>query len=476
MSPNPLRQQRAPGIWRAPAVLFSAYAVALILLAASALLDYQITHDLEASGRAVARTLEAIEKLRQTGNAFFVAESSQRGYVITGKESYLGLYREMHEAIGRRLDDTSRVVSEIPRQAERLTRLRQLAKEKFDEMDRTLDAYRSGGQAGAIALISADEGMETILRARETIIQMLGEETRLLAERRAAESAAASGGRLKSILASGIVGLALTLFYLLMLRYLRERDTALAAVESSNTELEQRVTERTAELSDLSRHLLNIREDEKKSIARDLHDEFGSYLTAINMDVSRVRDKIAATNPEQAVKLDRTLALLNQTIDMKRRLISDLRPSILDNLGLGAALEQYIDEWSRYNGVTATFDFDGDLETEEEGCPIAIFRVFQEALNNVAKHSGATAVTAYVRRVGDAIDFEIADNGIGLSDAARSKPGTHGLLGIRERVLAYHGRLEFLRRPDGGTVLRASLPCKAPQAVGAPIVAKRSLA
>ncbi len=271
---------------------------------------------------------------------------------------------------------------------------------------------------------------------------------------------AASGGTIRSLLASAFVALALSAFYLLTLRSLRHRDIALEAVESFNAELEQQVAERTAELSALSRHLLNIREDEKKSIARELHDEFGSYLTAINMDLSRMRDKIAVTNPEQTVRLDRTLNLLNQAIDVKRRLISDLRPSMLDNLGLGAALEQYIDEWSRYTGIAATFEHRGELESGEEGCLIAIFRVFQEALNNVANHSGATAIRARVRRVGDSIDLEIADNGIGMTEAARNKPGTHGLLGIRERVLAYRGRLEFSRAPAGGTVIRAWLPCK----------------
>ncbi len=275
------------------------------------------------------------------------------------------------------------------------------------------------------------------------------------------------------VLASVVVALALSVFYLLTLRFLRQRDSALEAVRSSNAELEERVAARTVELSSLSRHLLSIREDEKRSIARELHDEFGSFLTAINMDVSRMRDKISTTNPEQAPRFDRTLGLLNQAIDMKRRLISELRPSILDNLGLGAALEQFIDEWTRHTGIAATFDHSGDLESEDDGCAIAIFRVFQEALTNVARHSGATEVHAYARRIGDSIELEIVDNGIGLPDAAPGKPGAHGLLGIRERVLAYQGRLQILRGPTGGTVIRATLPCKGSDLAQAPSPKRR---
>ena len=460
MKSNNPRQQRTVGNRGAHAVLFVAFIIALGLVAVSAVIDYRIRHQLEESGIAVSRTFEAMDKLRQTGNAFFIAESSLRGYVITGKDAYLAPYREMHRLTGVRLDEASRLVSDVPQQREHLNTLRGLATRQFSEMDHIIDAYRSAGRADAVAIVDADEGAGTMVRLRQTIQAMLDGEAKLLAERRAAGSEAAFDGSIRSLLTSAFVAMALSAFYLLTLRSLRHRDIALEAVESSNAELEQRVAERTAELSALSRHLLNIREDEKKSIARELHDGFGSYLTAINMDVSRMRDKIADTNPEQTVRLDRTLNLLNQAIDMKRRLISDLRPSMLDNLGLGAALEQYIDEWSRYTGIAATFDHRGEFDTEEEGCLIAIFRVFQEALNNVAKHSGATAVHAHVRRAGDSIDLEIADNGIGMTEAVRSKPGTHGLLGIRERVLAYRGRLEFSRAPAGGTVICAWLPCK----------------
>ena len=176
------------------------------------------------------------------------------------------------------------------------------------------------------------------------------------------------------------------------------------------------------------------------------------------MDVSRMRDKLGDSNPEQAARLDRTLKLLSEAITVKRRLMSDLRPSILDNLGLGAALEQYIDEWSGRSGIVATFDYSGTFDDLEESCPIAIFRVFQEALNNIAVHSRATAIHAHARRVGDGVDIEISDNGIGLMEEAKRKPDAHGLVGIRERVLAYRGHLEILRGPAGGTVIRATFP------------------
>lgn len=456
------------GAWEAPLALFVAYALGMILLVASAFIDFRNARDIEISSGNVSRTLEAMEKLRQIGNTLYFAETSQRGYILTGNDSYLKPYREMQERIPLRLAEVAQLTSDTPTQRTNVEQLRALANSKFDEMERTLDALRVSGQVGAIAMVTRDDAQNSISVIRDLIGTMLTEETRILGERRSAAASAYSIGLVRAAVSSTIVGLALTAFFLLTRRFLRQRDAALAVVEASNAELEKRVVDRTADLSDLSRHLLTVREEEKKIIARDLHDDFGSYLTAINMDVSRARDKIAATNPEQAAKLERTLGLLGSAIEMKRQLISDLRPSMLDNLGLGPALEQYIDEWSRRTGIAATFDFSGALDSNEEGCAIAIFRVFQEALTNIAKHSGATRVASHAYRVDDAIEFEIADNGIGITDADRSKPGAHGLLGIRERVLAYRGRLEFLTGATGGSILRGSMPCDLANESGAP--------
>lgn len=454
--------RRPLGAWASPVALLIAFVVALALIVASAVLDLRNDRALARSNRSVSRTLEALEKLRQTSNVLYVAESSLRGYVITGKAAYLEPYRRMRDLIAPRVAEAGSLVSDTPQQREDLAKLKDLANRKFAEMDRSIEAMRIGGRPPAVALIDDDIGAALMTEFRAVVARMLATEGRLLTERRDDASTAYSRGQTISFASNLLIALALCVFYLLMHRYWRERDAVQRELQASNAALERRVEERTAELAQLSRHLLNVREGEKKSIARDLHDEFGSYLTAINMDVSRVRDKIAASSPEQAARLERTLGLLGHAIEMKRRLVRDLRPSILDNLGLGAALEQYIDDWSRDTGISTTFKFSGDLDSDEEGCPIAIFRVFQEALQNVAKHSGATEVSMAIRREGDQIVFEIADDGSGITEDARARPGAHGLLGIRERVLAYHGKLDFTAGPRGGTTIRASVQCPAP--------------
>lgn len=457
---TPVARRRAHvGAWAAPVTLIAAYVVSMVLLVLSAAIDFRNARDVEESSASVSRAIEASERLRTLGNTVYFAESVERGYVLTGDPAFLVPYGEMRQRLASRLEDVDRAVSESPSQRAAFAALKDRATGRFDRMENELAAYRTGGLAAMTAAVGANGGVDETVAVRTLIVSMLAEESRVLAQRREVASHAYATALTRAIVATTVVGLALTAFFALMQRYLRQRDAALAIVEASNAALEQRVHDRTADLSSLTRHLLDVREEEKKVLARDLHDDFGSYLTAINMDVSRARDKIAATHPEQAAKLERTLKLLNSAIEMKRQLISELRPSLLDNLGLGPALEQYMEQWGQRTGVQASFDYQGELQSDDDGCLIAIFRVFQEALTNVTKHAHATKVAAYAYRIDDEIEFEIADNGIGMTEADRNKPGTNGLVGIRERVLAYAGRLEITQGTQGGTVLRGAMPC-----------------
>lgn len=452
--------RRVAWLRRTPIAVFAAFAIALAMLLANAIIaDRNIRVSAESSAR-VAHTLQVMEKIRQVSNLLLIAESSMRGYVITGKELYLAPYRRGREEGRQRLEELKLLVSDDPEQLVQFGALRALAEIKFDQIDRVLAAYRDAGRDAAIEAINTDEGQHSMDQLRVIYDRMLTTEAGQLGARRGQSAGTIVTAEDSLLLSSVVVALALCAFYLLVHRYLRQRDVALGELEAINRQLEQRVVERTAELQHLSQYLFSVREDEKKKMARELHDELGSYLTAINMDVSRIRDKIAASHPELAAKLERTVALIGQTIDMKRRIISDLRPSMLDNLGLGATLEQYIEEWTRRTGIAVDFSSHGNFDDAEDGCPIAIFRVFQEALTNVAKHSHATSVTAFLRREGDNLMLEIADDGVGIDHAARAKPGSYGLVGMRERVLAYRGTVEVVRGKGRGTIVRAAIPCR----------------
>ena len=451
---------RAAWIRRTPVAVFVAFAVSLSMLTANGLLANRNIKMLTESGGSVTHTLEVMEKISKVSNLVLMAESSMRGYVITGKESYLTPYQRGRDDAMRRIAELTELVSKRPEQTVRAGALRVLADTRFEAIDRVVARYREAGRDAATAEINTDEGQRLMDKMRDVYDQMLQSEARLLEEKRGSSASAFLSAEVTLLLSTLAVALALCTFYILVHRYLKQRDTALADLKALNRHLEARVRERTAELQDLSQHLFTVREDEKKNVARELHDALGSYLTAINMDVSRVRDKLAASHPEHAAKLERTIGLIGETIDTKRRIVAGLRPSLLDNLGLAAALEQYIEDWTQHTGIAVHFATEGDLEEAEDGCSIAIFRVFQEALNNVAKHSQAKSVTAFVKRVGENIELELADDGIGIADAARAKAGSHGLVGIRERVLALRGTVQILRGKNNGTVVRATMPRK----------------
>ena len=458
--PGIAESRRAAWLRRTPIAVFVAFAVALAMLLANGIIaDHNIRASAESALR-VAHTLQVMEKIRQVSNLLLMAESSMRGYVITGKDLYLAPYRRGREDGFKRIDELKGLVADNDEQLVQVGAMRALANVKFDQIDRVLAAYRDAGHDAAVEAVSTDEGQRAMDQIRAVYTDMLRTEARLLGARRGQSENTIVSAETSLLLSSVAIALALCIFYILVHRYLRQRDVALGELQASNRQLEQRVAQRTAELQDLSQYLFSVREDEKKKMARELHDEFGSYLTAINMDVSRIRDKIAGSHPEHAAKLERTIGLIGQTIEMKRRIITDLRPSLLDNLGLAAALEQYIEDWTQHTGIAVHFSSEGDLEEAEDGCPIAVYRVFQEALTNVAKHSRATGVTASLRRVGDNLMLEIADDGVGIDDATRSKPGSHGLIGMRERVHAFRGTVEVLRGQERGTIVRASVPCR----------------
>ncbi|MEO8132669.1 MAG: PAS domain S-box protein [Betaproteobacteria bacterium] len=228
---------------------------------------------------------------------------------------------------------------------------------------------------------------------------------------------------------------------------------------------EDEVRRANEELRELSLAMIEVREAERTRIARELHDELGQVLTALKMDVDMFNTKIPpgrADLAEHAASMNR---LLDSTVATTRRISSDLRPLVLDDLGLGAATEWLLEGLNQRAGIA--FELKMDPSCAELGEPYAstLFRVMQESLTNVARHAQATRVMVRLaREAGDAV-LSVADNGIGMQADARAKPGSFGLRGIRERVLLLGGVLTITGDASGGTTVSVRLPIRA--AVGA---------
>ncbi len=214
------------------------------------------------------------------------------------------------------------------------------------------------------------------------------------------------------------------------------------------------------QLRNLAAHLQTAREEERTWIAREIHDELGQTLTALKMDLS-VMDKKVGTNQgiETIAELIRAdLKLVDETIKTVRRLCTELRPSVLDHLGLGAAIEWQVQEFQKRSGIECTVNLVPYDIVVDGNHSIALFRILQESLSNVLRHSQATKVTATLNDRGSSIMLEIADNGIGIAEEQLSKANSFGLLGMRERVQICNGEMKITGGPDGGTRITVIIP------------------
>lgn len=251
----------------------------------------------------------------------------------------------------------------------------------------------------------------------------------------------------------------LILFYrLIRLGFTKQRRVE-AQLKLANDNLESMVQIRTRQLSVLSRHLLNVSEEEKAKLARELHDELGSSLTAIGMDISSVCDALSKTEPALAAQLRRAKQTLLETITLKRRIIENLRPSLLDNLGLAAAIRNKCEEIARLSGLQCEVDIAEEFDNIDPAQAIALFRITQESLNNTVKYANATHVKISLKRHATGLWLQVLDDGIGISSDALRKEKSHGLLGMRERALLLGGTFSaYTGKNRRGCVIEAFLP------------------
>ena len=220
------------------------------------------------------------------------------------------------------------------------------------------------------------------------------------------------------------------------------------------------VTERVRageELSAFASAAHAIRESEKTRIARELHDELAQSLTAIKMDATWVREALPRDADAVRAKLDDMLGLLDTTVAATRRIASDLRPLLLDDLGLVPAIEWLTHNFSQRHGVPCKLSLDEDVELVEPYAT-AVFRIVQESLVNVAKHAGASRVDVRIARTAAAVVLEVTDDGAGFSLDAPRKTSSLGLMGLRERARLLQGTVDIDTAPGRGTRLRVAIP------------------
>jgi signal transduction histidine kinase len=241
-----------------------------------------------------------------------------------------------------------------------------------------------------------------------------------------------------------------------------------ARLVAANLELEQEVRGREQAEAELRRsyeqlralaaRMQTAREEERKRVAREIHDELGQALTAIKMDLTALLPEVPAdTASASSLQRQQTvLRLLDEAIQSVRRIATDLRPGVLDDLGLVAAVEWAVEEFQARTGIETFVDLpDEDLALEPD-CATALFRILQEALTNVARHASATRVTVRLAKEAGDLSFEVRDNGRGIREEQFAAGKSLGVLGMRERAILLGG--EFSISGENGTTVSVRIP------------------
>ena len=229
---------------------------------------------------------------------------------------------------------------------------------------------------------------------------------------------------------------------------------------SSIKKSEQVLQERTEQLKELSTHLQNVREDERMNIAREIHDELGQQLTGLKMDIAWLQKKAGQEDPAIKNKFEDTLRLIDGTVRSIRRIATELRPSIIDDLGLNAALEWLVSEFSERMNINIQYENDFDDKNVNPDISIGLFRILQESLTNIAKHANANRVLIILKKVDEALHFSVADDGVGFDNSGGQRQRSFGLLGIRERTYMLQGEYEIFTEPGEGTKIKVCIPLR----------------
>lgn len=383
------------------------------------------------------------------------AETGLRGFLLTGDEKYLQPYNDAVKNINQSLANIRAQLASSPEAMDLFGPLASSISRKTAEMDLSLRLFREGNADALKFVMFTDMGNTDMSNIREYSNKLIALNT---AEANGYHQNVRASVFLARVGVATVTLIGVFAFYLYLRQNnivdrLHKREQALQSEERSR--LEQLVRERTATLTELANHLQQVREDERGHLARELHDELGALLTAAKLDVARLKSKIEMSNPEVADRVKHLTETLNSGIALKRRIVEDLRPSSLANLGLSTALEILTSEFSQRIGV----EVDASLEAVElpDATELTIYRLVQESLTNIGKYAKASKIEVSVHNYPTYVAVQIQDNGEGF-DLASIRPNSHGLAGMRHRVEAAGGRLTINSAVGEGTTISAVIP------------------
>jgi signal transduction histidine kinase len=386
------------------------------------------------------------------------AESGQRGYLLSADQQYLEPYNNALATLAvtsARLQDRARIDPPLFARAQKLEALRS---RKVAELRATVILTQRGHRGDAIVVLRTGEGLivmdEFSLATTDLLAELSG---RMASLRRDIAHNAQLSRAAVGALALLTLLLLITAIRLLVKDYWRQ-EQARQGQTLERRRLERLVGERTTKLSDLTTHLLTVTEQEKAALARNLHDELGGLLTAAKMDLAWLQGRASAKELEVRSKLDALSSGLDEAMDVKRRVVENLRPALLDHFGLPTALNDHFDATCKKAGLNCKASIPEDFEPIAQDVSIALFRVGQEALTNIIRHANAKNVELTLASDEDSYRITIADDGVGIDPAKSSGAISHGLVGMRHRIDTLQGQFTIVANRPKGTRVEVSVP------------------
>ena len=435
--------------------------VVLVLACAAAGLLFVIN---ERSYHQTVSKIETLAQMRQAHTNLLAlernlldAETGQRGYLLTGRDEYLQPYLQALAKVDQIFKALQNYYAQRPDTLATMAQLHQTIDAKLSELALTLRLYDEGKDGEVNAVLLSNVGKEHMDLIRQVSAGLRALETNSI---EAGRADLVNSLRVSRVGLAGVSLLALLalLLYLLqaMMQENHEREMR-QQIQAERDRLDEEVKQRTQQLTELAQHLQTAREDERHRLARDLHDELGALLTSAKLDAARIKSRLAGTAPEALERLAHLVSTLNSSIALGRRIIEDLRPSTLGNLGLVPTLEILVREFGETSGVPVEIDLaEVSLQPSAE---LMIYRLVQEALTNIGKYARAKQVWVSLGEQNGDVRLAVRDDGVGFD--ARARPASvYGLVGMRYRVEAEGGTLTVQSAPGQGTRLTMLLPAK----------------
>ena len=431
-------------------VLIPLLAVAALVIAgffvAEARRDY--TRDLS---EFVSDRQESLRMIAELTYATMDAESAQRGYLLTGNREYVETFHTAEQTARELVDNLiQRFAATDAEEVPVLERVRTALIGKFGEQDDTIRQMEEGKSRSAAAAVKTDIGLYYMHDIREQLRGLRGREL----ERMYSVLVQWKNGLRVNTYINAATTL-LTLALLGLVGWLAARDIRRRVATS--TELQNLVDQGTMDLKELSVHMLKIGEFEKAALARELHDELGGLLVAMRMDLAQLRRRITLPDADAEARWKRVDGALTSGVELKRRIIEDLRPTLLDNMGLVTALRWQAEQACAQARLRLELDFPEDEPALGSETAIAVFRCVQELLSNVLKHAKATQVKLSLHH-SKRLAVIVEDDGVGIPEGARQRMGAHGLKQIAFRMQAVGGEVKTERVVPHGTRTTLEVP------------------